>query len=524
MRCLGPLPQHSPPLVLVVLDGWGLGEPARDNAIALADTPTYTALVDQYPHASLVTSGAAVGLPDGQMGNSEVGHMNLGAGRIVYQDLTRIDRSIADGGFYENAALAAAMDRCAGGRHALHLVGLVSDGGVHSHQRHLHALVEMARRRGAERLFVHVVTDGRDTAPTGGAGFVGELERTLAAAGSGRVATVTGRYYAMDRDRRWQRTARAYDALVRGRGRSARTAGALLETAYAAGTTDEFIEPGVVVDGGGQPAGAVADGDSVVLFNFRADRVRQLTRALAHERFDGFERPVRPRVHCTTMTEYDATFNLPAAFPPGVMSASLAEVLAGRRLTTLRLAETEKYAHVTYFFNCGEERPYGGEDRILVPSQKVPTYDMKPEMSAPGITEQLVADVRAARHDVVICNFANADMVGHTGRIDAAVEAVSTLDRCLRRIVDSVEAAGGALVITADHGNAEKLWDAERQEPHTAHTTNPVPVLVVQRELRGRGHRLRDGSLRDVAPTMLGMLGIEPPAEMTGTDLRTWAD
>ena len=518
------MPQPAPPLVLVVLDGWGLGEPADDNAIALADTPTYAGLVDRYPHGSLVTSGAAVGLPDGQMGNSEVGHMNLGAGRVVYQDLTRIDRSIADGTFHENAALTAAMDRCAGGRHALHLIGLVSDGGVHSHQRHLHALAEMARRRAVERLFVHVVTDGRDTPPTGGAGFVGELERALAGGGIGRVATVTGRYYAMDRDRRWQRTVRAYDALVRGRGRSATAAAELLEGAYGAGTTDEFIEPGVVVDGHGEPVGAVADGDSVVLFNFRADRVRQLTRALAHEQFDGFERPVRPRVHCTTMTEYDATFDLPAAFPPSVLSSSLAEVLAGQQLTTLRLAETEKYAHVTYFFNCGEERPYGGEDRILVPSQKVPTYDLKPEMSAPGITEQLVADVRARRHNVVICNFANADMVGHTGSIEAAVAAVSTLDRCLLTIVDTVEEAGGALVITADHGNAEQMWDAERQEPHTAHTTNPVPVLMVQRELRGRGHRLSDGSLRDVAPTILGILGITPPAEMTGTDLRTWTD
>ena len=326
----------------------------------------------------------------------------------------------------------------------------------------------------------------------------------------------------MDRDRRWQRTARAYEAMTRGRGRTAQTAGALLEAAYADGTTDEFVEPGVVVDGGGLPVGPIADGDSVVLFNFRADRVRQLTRALAHQDFDGFDRPVRPRVQCTTMTEYDATFDLPTAFPPSVLSASLAEVLCGRRMSTLRLAETEKYAHVTYFFNCGEERPYAGEDRILVPSQKVPTYDLKPEMSAAGITEELVADIEAARHDVVICNFANADMVGHTGRIEAAVTAVSTLDRCLLRIVETVEKAGGALVITADHGNAEQMWDAERQEPHTAHTTNPVPILVVQRELRGRGYRLRDGSLRDVAPTILGMLGVAPPGEMTGADLRTW--
>ena len=516
------MPRSSPPLVLVVLDGWGLGAAAGDNAIAQARTPTYSALLDRYPHASLVTSGSAVGLPHGQMGNSEVGHMNLGAGRIVYQDLTRIDRSISDGSFFENAALAASMDRCAGDRHALHLAGLVSDGGVHSHQRHLHALIEMARRREVERLFVHVVTDGRDTPPTGGAAYVAGLERALADAGIGCVATVTGRYHAMDRDRRWQRTARAHDALTRGRGRTARTAGALLAEAYAAGTTDEFIEPGVVVDAGGLPAGPIADGDSVVLFNFRADRVRQLTRALAYDDFDGFERPVRPRVQCTTMTEYDAAFDLPVAFPPSALSASLAEVLCGRRMSTLRLAETEKYAHVTYFFNGGEERPYAGEDRILVPSQKVPTYDLKPEMSAPGITAQLVADVEAGRHDVVICNFANADMVGHTGRMEAAVAAVSTLDRCLLRIVETVEQAGGALVITADHGNAEQMWDAERQEAHTAHTTNPVPILVVQRELRGRGYRLRDGSLRDVAPTMLGMLGVTPPAEMTGADLRTW--
>ncbi len=514
--------QESPPLVLVVLDGWGLGAPADDNAIAQARTPTYTELIDQYPHASLVTSGAAVGLPQGQMGNSEVGHMNLGAGRIVYQDLTRIDRGIGDGSLFDNAALAASMDRCAGGRGALHLVGLLSDGGVHSHQRHLHALIEMARRRDVERLFVHVVTDGRDTPPTGGAGYVAALEGALEDAGIGCIASVSGRYYAMDRDRRWQRTARAYEAMTRGRGRTAQTPGALLEAAYAAGTTDEFVEPGVVVDGGGQPVGPIADGDSVVLFNFRADRVRQLTRALAHQDFDGFDRPVRPRVQCTTMTEYDATFDLPTAFPPSVLSASLAEVLCGRRMSTLRLAETEKYAHVTYFFNCGEERPYAGEDRILVPSQKVPTYDLKPEMSAAGITEELVADIEAARHDVVICNFANADMVGHTGRIEAAVTAVSTLDRCLLRIVETVEKAGGALVITADHGNAEQMWDAERQEPHTAHTTNPVPILVVQRELRGRGYRLRDGSLRDVAPTILGMLGVAPPGEMTGTDLRTW--
>ena len=516
------MPQMPPPLVLVVLDGWGLSTSPDHNAIALARTPAYRELVERYPHAALVASGEAVGLPAGQMGNSEVGHMNLGAGRVVYQDLTRIDLSIRDGALLDNEVLAAALDRCAGDRQALHLVGLVSDGGVHSHQRHLDALIDMAARRGVARVFVHVVTDGRDTPPTGGAQYLAALERTLSAAGAGRVATVCGRYYAMDRDRRWDRTQRAYDALTCGVGRTARQARTLIDESYAAGVTDEFIEPGVVIDTAGQPLGSLADGDAVVLFNFRADRVRQLTRALAHADFDGFERRARPRVHCTTMTEYDATFELPVAFPPAALSASLADVLAGRGLSNLRLAETEKYAHVTYFFNCGEERPYQGEDRILVPSPKVPTYDLQPEMSAAGITAQLVADVDAGRHRVIICNFANADMVGHTGKLDAAVAAVSTLDRCLTEIVTAVERAGGTVVLTADHGNAEQMWDAERREPHTAHTCNPVPIVLVQRELRGRGYALRDGSLRDVAPTMLGILGVAPPAAMTGADLRTW--
>ena len=516
------MPQIPPPLALVVLDGWGLCASPDHNAIALARTPAYRELVEQYPHAALVASGEAVGLPAGQMGNSEVGHMNLGAGRVVYQDLTRIDLSVRDGRLFDNQALAAALDRCAGDRQALHLIGLVSDGGVHSHQRHLDALIEMASRRGIARVFVHVVTDGRDTPPTGGAQYLAALERTLSNAGAGRIATVCGRYYAMDRDRRWNRTQRAYDALTCGAGRTARQARTLIDESYATGVTDEFIEPGVVIDAAGQPVGSLADGDSVVLFNFRADRVRQFTRALAHADFDGFERRAHPRVHCTTMTQYDATFDLPVAFPPAALSASLADVLADRGFSNLRLAETEKYAHVTYFFNCGEERPYQGEDRILVPSPKVPTYDLKPEMSAAGITAQLVADVEAARHRVIICNFANADMVGHTGRLDAAVAAVSTLDRCLLKIVKTVERAGGTVVITADHGNAEQMWDGERGEPHTAHTNNPVPVVLVQPELRGRGYALRDGSLRDVAPTMLGILGITAPAEMTGADLRTW--
>ena len=511
-----------PLLVLVVLDGWGLSNTTEHNAIALARTPTYLELLDQYPHATLVTSGEVVGLPAGQMGNSEVGHMNLGAGRVVYQDLTRIDRSIAEGDFSDNPRLLESMTRCAGDSHAVHLVGLVSDGGVHSHQRHLHTLIDMTARHRVARVFVHAVTDGRDTTPTGGADFVAALEHKMADAGTGRVASVSGRYYAMDRDRRWGRTRLAYNALAGSAGRTATNALSLITEAYAAGVTDEFIEPGIVVDETGRPTGPVADGDSVLFFNFRADRVRQLTRALAFDDFDGFDRPDFQHVQCTTMTKYDATYHLPVAFSPEVFSSTLADVMAGHGFSNLRLAETEKYAHVTYFFNCGEERPLRGEERILVPSPKVPTYDVKPEMSAPGITAQLVADVRAARHDVIICNFANADMVGHTGQLDAAIAAVSTLDRCLRRIVKAVEHAGGVLIITADHGNAEQMWDPERRAPHTAHTTNPVPVLVVHTDLRGRGHTLRDGALRDVAPTMLGILGVPPPAEMTGVDLRTW--
>ena len=518
------MPRTPSPLILIVLDGWGL-RPAREhNAIALAQTPTYQELLQQYPHASLVTSGDAVGLPSGQMGNSEVGHMNLGAGRIIYQDLTRIDKSVQDGNFFENPALITSMDRCLNDSQALHLIGLVSDGGGHSHLRHLEALVRMAARRGVQRVFIHALTDGRDTAPTGGADSIAKLERTLASASVGRIASVIGRYYAMDRDQRWERTRRAYNAMTVGDDRTAVSATAFVREAYGNGVTDEFIEPGTVVDATGQPIGLLADGDSVVFFNFRSDRARQLTRALAFDgsMFDGFERKRWPRVHVATLTEYDETFGLPVAFKPEAFSSSLADVLADYRINNLKLAETEKYAHVTYFFNCGKERPLPGEDRILVPSPKVPTYDLQPEMSARDITARLVDDVENQRHRVIICNFANADMVGHTGKIDAAVTAVSTLDQCLTRIVRAVEASGGTVMITADHGNAEQMWDAERQAPHTAHTSNSVPVLLINTELRGAGRALRDGSLRDVAPTMLGILGIPQPVEMTGRDLRTW--
>jgi 2,3-bisphosphoglycerate-independent phosphoglycerate mutase len=502
----------------VVLDGWGLRAERDHNAIALATKPVYDALLARYAHAQLDASGEAVGLPAGQMGNSEVGHMNMGAGRIVYQDLTRIDKCISEGELFENQTLIAAMDRCRDGRRALHFIGLVSDGGVHSHERHLHALVEMAARRKLPRVFAQVVTDGRDTSPTGGRRYVGALEQAMARAGAGRIASVSGRYYAMDRDKRWDRTKLAFDAMVLGAGATtAASAGEIIERSYAAGVTDEFIRPSVVVDAAGAAVGTIADGDSIVFFNFRADRARQLSRALAFDDFDGFERAARPKVHLVTMTEYDQTFGLPIVFPPDRFSGNVAEVLQASGVTNLRLAETEKYAHVTYFFNCGEERPYAGEERLLIPSPKVATYDLKPEMSANGITDALVADIEGRRHEVVICNFANADMVGHTGSLDAAIAAVQTLDACLGRIVKAMERAGGSLIVTADHGNAEQMWDSELNSPHTAHTSNPVPVILVDE--RARGGRLRDGSLRDVAPTMLRLLELEPSKEMTGTAL-----
>ena len=515
------MPNPSPPLVLIILDGWGIRAEREHNAIQLARTPVYDALRDRYPSAQLRASGEAVGLPPGQMGNSEVGHMNMGAGRVVYQDLTRIDKSISDGDFFTNPALIAAMDRASAGGRALHLIGLVSDGGVHSHQRHLHALVDMAGRRKVPEVFVHAITDGRDSSPTGGVRYLGELQNAIDRVdgpGRMRVATVSGRYYAMDRDKRWERTRQAYDAIVHGvAGATAQSPVAAVQRSYAEGVTDEFIKPVVLVDADNKAVGQIREGDQLILFNFRADRARQITRALALDDFDGFERPHRPHVDATTMTVYDRTFNLPVVFSPQTFSNNLADVLSSHGMTNLRLAETEKYAHVTYFFNCGREEPYPGEDRILVPSQKVATYDLMPEMSAPGIAEHLVADIDARRHQVVICNFANADMVGHTGRMDATIAAVETLDRCLGVIMTSLQAAKGTAIVTADHGNAEQMWDSELDGPHTAHTSNPVPVVLCDDRFRGR--RLSDGALCDVAPTMLDLLGIPTAKEMTGHSL-----
>ncbi len=509
------------PLVLIVLDGWGIRESREHNAIKMARTPVFDGLLERYPMARLQASGEAVGLPAGQMGNSEVGHMNMGAGRVVYQDLTRIDKSIRDGELFTNPALVAAMDRVADGRRALHFVGLLSDGGVHSHQRHLHALIEMAAKRGVPRVFVQAITDGRDTSPTGGVRYMADLDKAISGlpeTTTVRVASVTGRYYTMDRDKRWERTKAGYDAMVRGIGESRATSPiAAIQRSYEANVTDEFIKPIVIVDAEGAPVGPIRDGDSVIVFNFRADRVRQITRALALDDFDGFDRGDRPIVHTTTMTVYDRTFSLPVVFTPQTFSNNLADVLADHARTNLRLAETEKYAHVTYFFNCGREEPYPGEDRILVPSQKVATYDLMPQMSAPGIADNLVADIDGGRHQIVICNFANADMVGHTGNVEATIAAVETLDSCLGRIMTSARRANATVIVTADHGNAEQMWDDELKAPHTAHTSNPVPVVLCSEAYVGR--RLQDGALCDVAPTILDLLEVPQAAEMTGRSL-----
>ncbi len=513
------MPHPHTPLVLLILDGWGLRAERDQNAVALADPSTFHDLLARYPNGTLDASGEAVGLPAGQMGNSEVGHTNLGAGRVVYQDLTRIDKSIRDGELFDRTALHAAFDRCRDGSRTLHLIGLLSDGGVHSHERHLHALVSLARRRGVSRVRVHAITDGRDTSPTGGRGYLQALERVLAAEGTGRIATVSGRYFAMDRDKRWERSRLAYDAIVHGRGPAAASAGVVIERAYAEGVTDEFVKPHVIVDGAGAPVGPVRDDDSVVFFNFRADRMRQIVRAMSAADFEGFDRGGSPSLAITTLTEYDPTYTFPVVFPNEPATGYIAEVLAGHGLTNLRLAETEKYAHVTYFFNGGREEPFPGEDRTLVPSPKVATYDLQPEMSAAGVAEALIASVSARQHDVVICNFANPDMVGHTGSLEAAIKAIRTVDACLARVIPAIVAAGGTALVTADHGNAEQMWDYELNAPHTAHTTNPVPLILVRGEGQEKPPALPHGALCDIAPTMLGLLGLEPSKEMTGKNL-----
>jgi 2,3-bisphosphoglycerate-independent phosphoglycerate mutase len=504
----GPSEVPVPSLALVVLDGFGLAAPGPGNAVSQADTPVFDELWSRFPHSTLSASGRDVGLPDGQMGNSEVGHLNLGAGAVVQQDLTRIDDAVADGSFFDNRVLKAACAAArAGPRGRLHLMGLVSDGGVHSGWEHIEACIELAAREGVADLVVHAFTDGRDTPPRAGAGYLAELERWLKHAG--RIGTVGGRYYAMDRDRRWDRVTRAYDAIVHAEGPHASTAGAAVAESYELDETDEFIQPTVIGDYDG-----MADGDAVLHFNFRPDRARELTRALGEPDFDEFPRGVVPRVHLTTLTEYQGGWDYPVAFPPQVPQVTLAQVIASTGARQLHVAETEKYAHVTYFFNGGREDEWEGEERRLVPSVRdVPTYDHKPEMSARAAADAFREQWSAGGYRFGIINFANPDMVGHTGDIPAAVRAIETVDGCLGEVIAPVHESGGACIVTADHGNADNMLEPDGS-PNTAHSTNPVPFVVTV-----DGVSVGDGRLADVAPTALKLLGIEQPDAMTGRSL-----
>ncbi len=508
------------PVLLAVLDGWGEREAIEGNGIKLAQTPNMDHWRATRPWTLLGAAEKNVGLPIGQMGNSEVGHLNLGAGFVVVQDITLIGDSIADGSFFENDALNDAVRHVQARDSQLHIIGLLGTGGVHSHMDHEKALLELARRHNLQQVFVHAFTDGRDTMPQSGIGFMRDLESFMARLGVGRVATVMGRYYAMDRDRRWDRTKQAYDAMVYGIGRPAESAQAAILRSYAEGVTDEFIKPAVVMDGD-RPVATVRDGDSIICFNFRADRVRQITKAFVLKDFDGFAREALHDLLYVTMTEYEKGLPVEVAFQTEDVETPLAKVLSDAGLKQLHVAETEKYAHVTYFFNGGREEPFPGEDRLLIPSPKVATYDLQPEMSAYGIRDGILAALDKNAYDFIIVNFANADMVGHTGVIPAVVKAVETVDACLGAIVPAVLARGGVALITADHGNAEMLIDPEGGGPHTAHTTNPVPcILVAAPGLGLDGARLRSGGrLCDVAPTILDLLGVPPAPQMTGRSL-----
>ncbi len=508
----------SSPVVLVVLDGWGYREVREGNAIELGHTPVWHGLWNGFPRTLLHASGLPVGLPDGQMGNSEVGHLNLGAGRVVPQDLVRISQSIANGSFYQLAPLVALCRHVKQTGGTLHLLGLLGPGGVHAIDQHLLGCLELAMRHEVPRIAIHGFLDGRDTLPTIGAQVVGQLEREIAriAPGRARIATLVGRYFGMDRDHRWERTRLAYDAMVRGIGAPATNAVDAVQAALARGETDEFVKP-IVLQEQGRPVALVRDGDGIFCFNYRSDRMRQIVRALMVDGFDGFDVHDRPTVSMVTMTQYDRTFPVPAAFPPFTMAHIVAETLADHGRTQLRTAETEKYPHVTYFFNGGYEPPYAGEERLLVPSQKVATYDLAPEMSAAGITEVLTDALRRKSHDFMLCNFANADMVGHTGVMPAVLRAVETIDQCLGRVLRVAESVNATVLVTADHGNCEMMIDPATGGAHTAHTTNPVPLVAV----RAQTDTLRaGGALCDVGPTVLRLLGIEPPPDMTGRDLR----
>jgi 2,3-bisphosphoglycerate-independent phosphoglycerate mutase len=504
------------PVVLVVLDGWGFRAEREGNAIALANTPTWDRLwSSRTSHTLLEASGLAVGLPEGQMGNSEVGHLNLGAGRVVMQDLVRINTAVTDGSFFENPALVEACDAAIRDGGTLHLMGLIGNGGVHAQDKHLFALIDLAERRRVPRVAIHALLDGRDTMPRSGLGYMQELRAYVR--NRAHIASLGGRYYGMDRDARWDRMEKWYQAAVKGIGPTAADPFAVIRDSYERGVTDEFVEPHVVVKDGHAFA-PMRDGDALICFNYRSDRMRQMVRALIDPDFEGFRVGRRPSIEVVTMTSYDRTFDVPVAFPPQSMANIVGAVVSKSGMTMFRTAETEKYAHVTYFFNGGEETPFPGEDRLLVPSQKVATYDLAPEMSAEGVTDVLCRAIDQRDHDFILCNYANGDMVGHTGSIPATIAAVETVDRCVSRVIAAAEKTGARLLITADHGNCEMMIDPATGGPHTAHTTSPVPFVVLDPD--GDRPLRQGGALRDVGPTVLRLLGLERPPEMTGMDLQ----
>ena len=502
--------------MLMILDGFGDNKNKDGNAIKLAKKPNIDKLMKKYPNTDIFTSGLHVGLPEGQMGNSEVGHTNIGAGRIVYQELTRITKSIEDGDFFSNPEFIAAIENCKKYNSKLHILGLVSDGGVHSHNRHLYGLLEMAKRRDFEDVYVHCFLDGRDTPPASAETYVAELQEKMKEKGVGKIASLSGRFYAMDRDKRWQRVQKCYDALVNGEGEKAGDPIKAIEDSYQKEVFDEFVVPTVMCNGN-EPVAKIEENDSVIFFNFRPDRAREITRALVDPEFDGFKTK-KMNLYYVCFTSYDETMpNVHIAFKKEPLKNTFGEVISEAGLTQLRIAETEKYAHVTFFFNGGEEKQYPGEDRILVPSPKVETYDMKPEMSAYEVTDKVCEALENDKYDVVILNFANTDMVGHTGSLQAAIKAVEAVDECVGKIVKIIEEKQGNLLITADHGNAEQMIDYKTGEPHTAHTTNPVPIILVT---ASKEYKLKEnGKLADLAPTMLDLMGIKQPEEMTGESL-----
>lgn len=506
------------PVMLMILDGFGIAEKSEGNAVALAKKPNFDRLVKEYPHTQLQASGMAVGLPEGQMGNSEVGHLNIGSGRIVYQELTRITKAIEDGDFFENEALMKAMKNAKENNTSLHLMGLLSDGGVHSHIGHLKGLLEFAKKEGLQKVYVHAFMDGRDVPPSSGKDFIIKAEEMMKEVGVGQIATVSGRYYAMDRDNRWERVQLAYNAIVLGEGEKASSAVEAIENSYHDEKTDEFVIP-CVIEEDGHPTATIKNGDSVVFFNFRPDRARELTRAINDKEFAGFKRETL-NLTFVTMTQYDKTLEgVNIAFKPQTLVNTLGEYVSSKGLKQLRIAETEKYAHVTFFFNGGVEKENPGEERKVIPSPKVATYDLKPEMSAYEVTDELLNRLDQDKYDMIILNFANPDMVGHTGVVQAAVKAIEAVDECLGKIVDKVLEKDGTVFITADHGNAETEIDFSTGNPFTAHTTNPVPFVWVSNNINGR--TLKSGKLADIAPTMLNVMNLEVPKEMTGECLIT---